>query len=166
MNELILNLAPTGNVPTRRMSVHVPLQPREIVADILRCAEEGITLAHIHARDEQGAPTYDKDVYARIIGGVRDVREDIVLCVSCSGRNFQEIEKRAEVLDLRGDLKPDMASLTLSSLNFSRQASLNAPDVIQELAQRMRDAGIKPELEVFDLGMANYARYLQRKGLI
>jgi uncharacterized protein (DUF849 family) len=59
-----------------------------------------------------------------------------------------------------------MASLTLSSLNFRKQASVNPPDTIVELAKRMNDRGILPELEIFDLGMANYARFLREKGIL
>ena len=81
---LIVNLAPTGMVPTRRMSDRVPLQPHEIVADVLAAAELGITIAHLHARDEDDEPTHRKDVYARIIGGIRDRRPDLIICVSCS----------------------------------------------------------------------------------
>jgi uncharacterized protein (DUF849 family) len=148
------------------MSPHVPLQPDEIVADVLAAAELGITIAHLHARDEEGNPTTRKDVFARIIGGIRERRPDIVLCVTCSGRNVQRAEDRAEVLDLDGDVKPDLASLTLSSLNFARQASPNAPETIAFLAQRMQDRGILPEVEIFDLGMANALRYFQDRGLV
>jgi 3-keto-5-aminohexanoate cleavage enzyme len=63
-------------------------------------------------------------------------------------------------------LKPDMASLTTSSLNFVRQASINAPDTVQRLAERMAERGIMPELEIFDLGMANYAKYLLDRGTL
>ena len=62
--------------------------------------------------------------------------------------------------------KPDFGILTLSSLNFNKQASLNAPDMIKALAQKMLDNNIRPELEAFDLGMINYAIYLISKGLI
>jgi 3-keto-5-aminohexanoate cleavage enzyme len=164
--DVILNLAPTGMVATREMNPHVPLQVHEIVADTLRCAEQGITIVHLHARDEQGLPTHRKDVYARIIAGIREEREDLVLCVSCSGRSVAELEARAEVLSLANDLRPDMASLTLSSLNFPGQVSINPPDVIIGLAERMAENGIKPELEIFDLGMANYAHYLLERGVI
>jgi len=163
---LILNLAPTGMVPTRRMSPHVPLQPNEIVADVLAAAEIGVTIVHLHARDEDGEPTHRKEVYARIIGGIRDVRPDLMICVSCSGRKVQRPEDRADVLGLSGDLKPDMASLTLSSLNFPRQASTNAPDTIAYLAKEMLERGILPEIEIFDLGMANVLHFLQDKGLV
>jgi uncharacterized protein (DUF849 family) len=163
---LIINLAPTGMVPTRDMSPHVPLQPAEIVADVLRAADAGITIAHVHARDAQDEPTHQKDVFARIIGGIRDKRPDLVLCVTCSGRRVQRPEDRAEVLDLDGDLKPDMASLTLSSLNFSRQASVNAPDTVTFLARRMQERGIVPEIEIFDLGMVNVLGYLLERHLV
>ena len=163
---LILNLAPTGMVPTREMSEHVPLQPAEVVADVLRCAEQGITVAHLHARDEHDEPTHSKDVYARIISGIREQRPDLVLCVSCSGRRAPEFAPRAEVLDLEGDLAPDTASLTLSSLNFPRQASVNAPDVVVALAERMSERGIRPEVEIFDLGMVAILRRLQERGVL
>jgi 3-keto-5-aminohexanoate cleavage enzyme len=163
---LIVNLAPTGMVPTRQMSAHVPLQPAEIVRDVLAAAATGVTIAHLHARDESGQPTHGRDVYARIIGGIRDKRPDLVICVSCSGRRARRVEDRAEVLDLDGDEKPDMASLTVSSLNFAHEASVNAPDTVRDLAERMRDRGIVPEIEIFDLGMANVLRYLESRGIV
>jgi uncharacterized protein (DUF849 family) len=163
---LIVNLTPTGMIPTREMTPHVPLTPEEVVKDVLDCAEVGITCVHLHARDENGVPTWDPNLYGRMIEGIRNERADIVICVSCSGRTFSEFKHRSAVLRLEGDLKPDMASLTLSSLNFNKQASVNSPQIIQDLAQCMKDHGIKPELEAFDLGMINYAHYLLRKALI
>lgn len=162
----VLNLAPTGMVPTRASTPHAPLQPDEIVADVVQCAAAGITTVHLHARDADGRPTHRADVYREIIAGIRQDCPDLVIGVSCSGRSVSELEARAEVLDIDGDLRPDLASLTLSSLNFSRQASLNSPDVVRGLAQRMQDRGITPELEIFDIGMANYAAYLVDKGVL
>jgi uncharacterized protein (DUF849 family) len=69
-------------------------------------------------------------------------------------------------LELSGELRPDFGSLTLSSLNFNQQASINAPDMIKALSQKMLDNNIRPELEAFDLGMINYAKYLISKKLI
>jgi uncharacterized protein (DUF849 family) len=91
---------------------------------------------------------------------------DIVICVTTSGRVFGDPERRGEVLDLDGAVKPDMASLTLGSMNFPREASVNAPGTIQALAERMRERGIVPELEVFDVGMLDYARYLIERGVL
>ena len=86
--------------------------------------------------------------------------------VSTSGRTWSELERRADCLALDDDLKPDLASLTLSSLNFLTQAFVNAPDTIKALAQIMLERGIVPELEIFDFGMVNYVHVLQKGGLL
>ena len=159
-------LAPTGMVPTRAMTPHVPLTPKEIAADVRAASEIGISSVHLHARDEDGEAAWDRRIYAEIIEAVRSETPDVVVNVSTSGRTWSEVEKRADVLALDGDLKPDMASLTLSSLNFMTGASVNAPDTIRALARIMRDRGITPELEIFDLGMLNFARVLRKEGLL
>lgn len=163
----ILNFTPTGMIPTREMTPNVPITAKEIVEQTLEAAELGANMIHLHARDEKtGRPTWKKETYAEIIEGIRSKNKDIVLCVSTSGRNFGEFEKRSECLELAGELKPDFGSLTLSSLNFNKEASVNSPQIIQALAKKMLDNNIRPELEAFDLGMLNYAHYLIRKGLI
>ncbi len=165
--ELIVNFTPTGMIPTKEMTPHVPVHVTEIVEDVRRACDIGISMVHLHARDpESGEPTYLKELYGEIIAGIRSFAPDLVICVSLSGRNFKELEKRADPLFLEGDLKPDMGSLTLSSLNFNQTASMNAPQMIQDLARIMKERGIVPELEAFDIGMINYARYLIRKELL
>lgn len=159
-------LAPTGMVPTRAMTPHVPLTPAEIARDVAEAAALGISSVHLHARDEAGDPAWDRRIYAEIIGRVREAAPEVVVNVSTSGRTWSELEKRADVLALDEDLKPEMASLTLSSLNFMTGASVNAPDVIRGLARIMRDRGIVPELEIFDLGMLNFASVLRKEGLL
>jgi uncharacterized protein (DUF849 family) len=163
----IINLAPTGMVPTREMTPKVPITPEEIVEQVLEAAALGVNMVHLHAREiGTGRPTYKKEIFAEIIQGIRRKNEKLVIGVSTSGRNFSEFAQRSEVLDLEGESKPDFASLTLSSLNFVKQASLNSPEMIQDLAQKMIANGIRPELEVFDMGMINYAKYLIKNGLI
>ncbi len=164
---LIINFTPTGMIPTKEMTPHVPITIQEIVEDIHEAVEIGITMVHLHARDEQtGNPTYKAEVYSEIIGGIRKFSSDLVITVSLSGRTFSEFKKRVEPLKLEGNVKPDMGSLTLSSVNFNRQASINAPEMIQALAQEMKQRGILAELEAFDVGMINYAKYLEDKGLL
>ncbi len=166
-NKFILNFTPTGMIPTREMTPHVPITPAEICEQVLEAAELGAGLIHLHAREPQtGSPTHSPELYGEIINRIRTHRPELILCVSTSGRNRADFAQRAACLDLEGLQKPDMASLTLSSLNFNKQASVNEPDVIKGLAQRMLAKGIKPELEAFDLGMINYARYLIRKDLL
>lgn len=165
--DVILNFVPTGMVPTKQMTPHVPIDVHEIVEDVHAAYELGITIVHLHARNENtGEPTPDAEVYARLIEGIRAFARDLVVCVSLSGRTFREFAQRAAPLALEGDLKPDMGSLTLGSLNFPQAASVNAPDMIQRLAAAMRERGILPELEVFDLGMINYAKYLLAKDVL
>jgi uncharacterized protein (DUF849 family) len=165
--KFILNFTPTGLIPTKEMTSHVPIKPHEIIEEVLTAAELGANMIHLHARNpDTGAADYRKEIYAEIIHGIRCKNKTLVLGVSTSGRQFVEFEKRSEVLDLEGELKPDFASLTLSSLNFNKVASINAPDMIQSLARKMLNRGIRPELEAFDIGMINYANYLIRKGLL
>ena len=158
----IVNAALTGMVPTRALSPHVPLSEDEIVSDALACRAAGAAIVHLHVRDEAGRPCHRADRYAPLIRRIRDA-SDLLICVSTSGRIFQDFERRAEVLFLEGDAKPDLASLTTGSFNFPTQASVNAPDMIFRLAETMVARGIKPEIEVFDTGMLNFAKYLDRK---
>jgi uncharacterized protein (DUF849 family) len=153
-------------VPTRAATANVPLQPAEIAADVARAVEVGITVVHLHARDTDDSPTWKRDIYADIISRIRDVAPEVIINVSTSGRAWSDLERRADVLRLTGDVKPDIASLTLSSMNFIDGPSVNAPDTIRALAAMMRERGIKPELEVFDLGMLNFARVLRKEGLL
>lgn len=164
----IINLACTGVIPTRAMSQHIPLSHSEILDDVSQCLAQGVQMVHLHARDDKGMQTSDPQRYGRLIESIRQLPggKDAVLCVTTSGRQATDFELRASVLALDGKARPDMASLTLSSLNFAQSASLNAPDTIRRLAERMQQFGIRPELEVFDLGMANFARVLLKEGLV
>ena len=166
-NKFILNLASNGVIPTKKMTPHVPITPSEVVSDIELCMKEGgITYLHLHARDNNGVNSSKPDIYKLFIEAVKNKFPDLPICVSCSGRLDPSFESRSQVLNITGDLKPDMASLTLSSLNFTKKASINEPDTIIKLAQMMVDKGIKPELEIFDIGMMNFAQYLIRKGIL
>ena len=149
-------------VPQKSTTPHVPISPQEIIEQTHEAYELGITIAHLHAREKDGTPTYKKSIYSEIFEGVRKYCPELIICGSSSGRNFSEFEKRSEVIELR----PDMCSLTLSSLNFLRQASVNSPDIIISLAEKMEDYGVIPELECFDLGMINYGKYLIKKEII
>ncbi len=163
---LIINVALTGVIPSRSMTPHVPLAPAEIVADAVRCHDVGAAVVHVHARDTDGRPTYDAAVFAEIISGIRKERPQLIVCATTSGRRYGEFDQRAAVLDLDGDAKPDMASLTTGSLNFGDGPSVNSPDMVMALAKRMRERGIRPELEVLELGMVNTVKLLIQKGLV
>ncbi len=159
MLPLIINFTPTGMIPTKQTSPSVPISAQEIIESVHEASELGITMAHLHARKLDGTPSSEAADYAPIIEGVRKHCPDLVICASLSGRTVTDPSARAEALTLN----PDMGSLTLSSLNFVKQASVNAPSTIVELARLIREAGARPELEVFDLGMVNYLNYLISK---
>ena len=163
---LIINVCLTGMTTSKRVNPHVPTSVDEIVEDAIRVYDMGASIVHIHARDKNGIPTPDAGYYEKIIRAIRREREDMVCCVTTSGRNWSDFERRAEVLYLTGDAKPDMASLTLGSLNFLTGASTNTITVVEQLAMTMRERGIMPELEVFDSGMVNLAKYLERHDII
>ncbi len=163
---LIINVALTGMVPRRDRVPNVPVTPQQIVEDAHACFEAGATIVHLHARAEDESPEWRRGAYAAFIPDIKKFCPGIVVCVSTSGRTFSEFEKRADVLALDGAAKPDMASLTLGSLNFRDIASVNSPQMIRALAEQMAAAAIRPELEIFDTGMAYLAHTLKADGLL
>lgn len=165
---LIINLAPTGAVADAERNPHVPISQSRILQDVITCAQAGVSMVHLHVRDENGKPSADASLFRTLISNLRAVPEgrELVICASTSGRHGQTLEQRAAVLDLTGAAKPDMASLTLSSMNFASGASMNEPDVIRSLAKLMLERGIRPELEIFDLGMIHFSKTLIAEGLI
>ena len=164
--DLIVNFCPTGMIPTKAMTPHVPITPAEVIDDACRALELGVAIVHLHAREADGTATYKGEIYEEMILGIRGHFSDAIICVSCSGRNFPEFEQRSEVLELTGAARPDLASLTLTSLDFPTGTSQNAPDMVLALGEKMVARGIKPELECFDFGMINAANMLIGRGLL
>lgn len=163
---LVINVCLTGMVPSRAQTPHVPLSPDEIIEDAVRAYDAGARLAHIHARDPNGHPTPDEALYDKIIRGIRRERPGMICCATTSGRNWNDFQRRAAVLYLDPPARPEMASLTLGSLNFLTGCSVNSIEMVERLAMAMKEQGVKPELEVFDFGMLNLARYLERNATI
>jgi 3-keto-5-aminohexanoate cleavage enzyme len=149
-------------VPKKKHTPFIPVSPTEIIEQTHEAYEIGITIAHLHAREENEEPSWKPEIYNEIFEGVRKHCPELIICGSTSGRKFPEFEKRSAVIELM----PDMCSLTLSSLNFLRQASLNEPDMIIQLAEKMKNFGVTPELECFDLGMINFGKYLIKKNIV
>ena len=161
-----MNAALTGIVPRRDRVPHLPVTPEQIVDDAEGCFRAGATIVHLHARRADEEPEWRREAYGVVVADIRRRCPGVVICVSTSGRTYGELDKRADVLLLDGDEKPDMASLTLGSLNFRDTASVNAPQTIVALAERMRAAGLRPELEIFDTGMAYLAHQLLADGVV
>jgi len=163
---MIVNVAVTGAVPSKADNPALPITPDEIAADVLACAEAGASVFHLHVRDEAGGPVHRRDLYERTIAAIRDVRDDLLLGVTTSSRVGADLADRMVGLDLADDLRPQFASLTLGSFNFPRVASVNPPDQIRALADRMIERGIRPEFEVFELGMVDLLWQLRDEGRV
>ncbi len=103
---------------------------------------------------------------AAFIRAVRAAAPEVVVCITTSGRIDPGLSGRLQVLELEGDARPEMASLTLGSLNFPKQPSISAPETIEGLARRMGERAIVPEWEIFDFGMLDYGHYLRERDLL
>lgn len=160
--KLIIKAALTGMIPTKKDTPHVPVTPEEIAKDADKVINAGVTVLHIHARDKDGMPTYKAEVFKEIFDLIYEKHPGIIICATTSGRISPQVEHRAEVLSLN----PEMASLTVGSLNFPQYASVNSPYTIKKLAKIMMDKNILPELEIFESGFINYSSYLARKGIL
>jgi len=163
---LIVNVALTGMVAGPDRVPRLPVTTDQIAEDAWLCHQVGAAIVHVHARDERGEPDWRPERYAEIVSAIRERCPELIICASTSGRADPEIERRAAVLGLQGDAKPDMASLTLGSVNFDSGPSVNPAATVELLAERMQAAGIKPELEVFDSGMAAEAQRLLDRGVL
>ena len=161
MDKLIITVAPTGNVPTREMTPHLPQTPQEIAETALRCREAGASLIHVHARDAEGKPTLDADVFERTHQLISQ-RTDLIVQISTGGRAGTDPEARAAAVRR---IRPEMASLTTGSMNFPDRIYANPFSLIEFLATAMKEAGTKPEMEIFEPGMIPNALGLIQKGL-
>jgi len=163
MEKLIITVAPTGNVPTRELSPYVPLTPEEIVDDIKKCAALGASVAHIHVRDDDHKPTSDRKVFKKVLDGLDSQKVNIIRQLSTGARGGENtIAWRGQMLDLNAQ----MASLATGSSNFISSINANAFDLIEALAEKMREHNIKPEIEVFDSAMLFNALRLEKKGVL
>lgn len=158
-NNIIVNFCPTGMVPGKSDNASVPIDAHEIIEQVHAAWELGITIAHLHARDENGQPDWRPERHLPFVEGIRKHCPGLAICLSTSGRKVIEFEKRSAVIDL----KPELCSLTLGSNNFVDQASINPPKIITQLYEKMNANGVLAEFECFHMGMINYGLYLRKK---
>ncbi|MGI6633363.1 MAG: 3-keto-5-aminohexanoate cleavage protein [Bacillota bacterium] len=161
MDPLVITVAPVGAEVNRSQTPYIPLTPEEIAEECYRAWNEGASIAHLHARDENGDPTQDPAVYARIIDLVRS-RTDLIIQISTGGAVGMTVEERVAPVSL----KPDMATLTCGTVNFGDGIFTNSWSDMEVFAQAMRKNGVKPEFELFDVGMIENQRRLWVKKLV
>lgn len=162
MDKLIITVASTGNVPAKEMNPHLPVTPEEIAETAVLCREAGASLIHVHARNSEGRPTLEPEIFARIYQLITK-RTDLIVQISTGGRAGMDTEARAAAVRL---LRPEMASLTTGSMNFPDRVYANPFSVVEYLAAVMKEMGTKPEMEIFEPGMIANALMLADKGLV
>jgi len=161
MRPVVIAVAITGSVPRKRDNPAVPISTAEQIESTHAAFEAGASLVHIHVRNADETPSSDPALFREVMNGVKRHCPGMIIQFSTGGRG-RDPGARASALQL----KPDMASLSTGSVNFPSIVYENSPALIEDLATRMRDNGIRPEIEVFDLSMIHGARGLADRGLI
>ncbi len=157
----IITVAITGSVPRKEDTPAVPVTVSEQIESTHEAFEAGATIVHVHVRDEQQRPSSDADKFAAFQDGVRKHCPGMIVQFSTGGRG-RAAEERGSMLHHR----PDMASLATGSVNFPNMIYENHPELVRELAERMLEYGIKPEIEIFDLAMLYAAARMAGEGLL
>ena len=157
----IITVAITGSVPRKEDTPAVPVTVSEQIESTHEAFEAGATIVHVHVRDEQQRPSSDADKFAAFQEGVRKHCPGMIVQFSTGGRG-RAAEERGSMLHHR----PDMASLATGSVNFPNMIYENHPELVRELAARMLEYDIKPEIEIFDLAMLYTAARMAGEGLL
>jgi 3-keto-5-aminohexanoate cleavage enzyme len=169
-DKAIISAALTGALTTRDQCEAIPYTPEEIAADAAAAREAGAAVAHIHARTENGSPTFDDDIYQEIYDEVRD-RTDILINFS-TGALHEPVEERTSYVE---KVQPDIAALNMGSMNYAKYSEKrddfvfdmvfeNPFDEIREFLRTMQEHGVKPEMECFDTGHIGNIRPILKKG--
>jgi len=177
----ILTCAITGGDDTAGRFPAVPVTPRQIAESAIEACRAGAAIAHIHVRDPAtGRPSLDPALYREVVERVRDNGSPVILNLTtgagarflpdasapntaAAGSNLRPpAERCAHILELR----PEICTLDMGSLNFGKGALINVPDHIEAIAAVIREAGSKTELEIFDTGHIALARHLIDRGVI
>ncbi len=161
MEKLIITAALTGAETTREQQPALPITPEEIAIAAEECCQAGASIVHVHARHADGSPTQDKETYRAIIEAVRK-RCDVIVQVSTGGAvGMTPAERLAPVT-----LAPEMATLSMGSVNFGGDVFMNHPADMEVFAHAMQQHGVKPELEIFDTGMITTVHRWLKRGLL
>ncbi len=165
-DKIIVTVSMTGALVTKEMNPNLPEQPDEIAACAKSCVDAGAAICHIHGRDKDGQNTSDVEVFKKIKQKVREKSDAIVQFSTGGGPNLTQ-EQRVECLDAY----PEMASLNMGSLmrlsgKFKGTAFCNLPEEIELFLGKMKERGIKPEMEVYNFAMFRDVNEIIKKGLV
>ena len=142
----IICVAITGSLPTKENNPAVPITVAEQIESTQESFEAGATIAHCHVRDDDGKPTADPERFGRLLEGLRKHCPGMIVQLSTGGRSGAGKERGGML-----PLVPDMASLSVGSVNFPTRVYDNSPDLVDWLASEMLKYDVMPEIEAFDL---------------
>ena len=162
---MVITAAMVGAETTREQTPHLPITAEEIAEDAVRCREAGAAMVHLHVRTADGKPSQDAELFRAAIRAIRK-RTDVLIQTSTGGAVGMTVDQRCGPLTLTGEDRPDMATLTTGTVNFGEDVFWNPRPLVRDIAKRIRAAGLRPELECFDVGMIDEARYLAKEGLV
>lgn len=181
--KVILTAALTGAGDTTGKSEHVPITPEQIANDAIAAARAGASVVHIHVRDVvTGRPSRDTDLYRETVELIAASDVDPVINLTAGMGGDLVIDPSEPTRQLPGtdlvsgldrlphveELRPEICTIDCGSLNFGEGSSIyvSTPDMMREGAARIRELGVKPELEIFDTGNLWFANILVEEGLV
>ena len=139
---VIITVAITGAVPKKKDNPAVPVTPAEQVESTQQAFEAGASLVHVHVRNPDESPGSDPEMYGRVQEGVRKYCPGMIVQFSTGGRGRDQAARGSALY-----LKPDMASLSTGSVNFPTIVYENSPALVVDLATRMKEHAILPEID-------------------
>jgi 3-keto-5-aminohexanoate cleavage enzyme len=157
-DKVVITCAISGVLATRAQCPGIPYTPVEIAEECKRAYDAGASVVHIHARTDDGQPTFDPAVFAAIKAEIRK-RCPVILNFS-TGTILDDVSQQIAYIK---ESKPEIAALNMGTMNYSKYSPKkknfafdlvfsNTYGKIQKLLEAMNEAGVKPELECFDTG--------------
>ena len=180
-HDVIISCAVTGAGDTAGKHPAIPVTPRQIAESALEAATAGAAIVHLHVRNPAtGKASRDPALYRETVGHIRASGVDVVINLTAGmGGDFvfdpatpakggagTDMANAAERVAHVEELLPEICTLDCGSLNFGNAAFLATADLLREMAQRIKAAGVKPEIECFELGHVWLAKQLIAEGLI
>lgn len=156
-NPLMITCALVGAELTRNDTPYLPLAAGELSAAAAEAVKAGAQIIHLHVRDDSGAPSQDPEHFRLASESIRNAC-DCILQFSTGGAAGTPLQERCAPLHL----KPEMATLSMGTLNFGKGLFENTEETIRTIATEIRKYGILPELEIFDAGMLDTTNRLMK----
>lgn len=162
--KVIISAALTGAVTTKGNNPNLPTQPKEICESAIACYEAGAAVVHIHVRDDDDQASMRFDKFEEAVTLIRETGCPVVINLTSSGGQGFSWEERIKPFKV---LKPEMASFDSGTMNWLNSVVfMNEPEFLELCGKEMIEANVKPEIEVFDIGMLNTAKYYLKKGIL